>query len=116
MLPKKNRLSRTVFDVCNSRVLTGKTVTIRVAITEGVAVQCAAVVVGKAVVRSAVKRNRIKRRLYHILREVGLYESVRYVVFCKKEINDTSYQNLFTEIQTLLKKVSLLKNGSGRVQ
>jgi len=67
-----------------------------------------AVVVGKKVDKKAVARNRIKRQINEILREI-LSKEVKYdlVFFIKKQINESSKENIKNSIEQALKEIKI---------
>ncbi len=109
MLARKNRLSRTDFDVLlkTGRAFHCPALSLRVAKTPGAS--RFSVVVSKKTAKTAVLRNRIRRRLYSLLRaEREKLLSGFSAAFFVKEKN-LPYDVLRTEAATLLQKAGLLR-------
>lgn len=103
MLAKTQRLDRAGFD----RVFTGgKRVhsTLFQVIFLPAPILTAAAVVPKKAVKGAVSRNHLRRRIYHILRELGV--TGQYVVIAKRGIEGTSYETLKEELERTVGRLS----------
>lgn len=107
MLPKKNKLTSTLFRIFGSkgRVYTSEHLNLRFSDAKKDNYRVS-VVVSKKVAKKAVKRNLLKRRVFSIVSEnkKDLKEGGIYTFYLKKGSLDVDFNDLKKEVINLLRK------------
>lgn len=100
MLPKSERLTKKDFIGVRPKVFFRGTLFDVAILPSLLAKKRFACVIAKKTLKRAVDRNRSKRRIYAIVKKIPLTKDYALILYPKKGIEASSYQDLLLEIQT----------------
>ena len=107
MFPKKRRITKIVFDnvLKNGYVLQSPLFTVRFLKSNPTKQSQFAVIAPKGIAKKAVLRNSLRRKGYRAIQAINTHLGATILIFYKKPAIIATFEEIKTDIESLLKKI-----------